>query len=141
MSHDCDTAIGSSTGSNEVMRWNETRIREEILHELRRGGQVFFVHNRVQTIHSVAKKLRELVPEARFAVAHGQMAETDLENTLVEFVQRKHHVLVCTTIIESGVDMPNVNTMLVNRADQLGLAQLYQLRGRVGRSHRRGYCS
>ena len=132
---------GRRAVQTKVMRWNETRIREEILHELRRGGQVFFVHNRVQTIHSVAKKLRELVPEARFAVAHGQMAESELENTLVEFVQRKHHVLLCTTIIESGVDMPNVNTMLVNRADQLGLAQLYQLRGRVGRSHRRGYCT
>jgi transcription-repair coupling factor (superfamily II helicase) len=132
---------GRRAVQTKVMRWSESRIREDILHELRRGGQVFFVHNRVQTIHSVAKKLRDLVPEARFAVAHGQMAEGELESVLVDFVQRKHHVLVCSTIIESGVDMPNVNTMLVNRADQLGLAQLYQLRGRVGRSHRRGYCT
>jgi transcription-repair coupling factor (superfamily II helicase) len=124
-----------------ILRWNDARIREEILHELRRGGQVFFVHNRVQTIEAVTKRLSVLVPEARFGVGHGQMDERKLEDVLVRFVKRDFHVLVCTTIIETGIDMPNVNTMLVNRADQMGLAQLYQLRGRVGRSSVRGYCS
>ncbi len=124
-----------------VAHFDEHRIREEILHELRRGGQVFFVHNRVQSILRLATRLREIVPEARIAVAHGQMSEDELERVLVGFVKQEHNVLLCTTIIESGVDMPNVNTMIVNRADRLGLAQLYQLRGRVGRATRRGYCT
>ena len=124
-----------------VARWNDTRIRDEILHELRRGGQVFFVHNRVQSIGQVLRRLSELVPEARFGVAHGQMEDHALERVLVDFVERRFHVLVCTTIIETGVDMPSVNTILVNRADQLGLAELHQLRGRVGRSSVRGYCT
>ncbi len=124
-----------------VMRWNQERLRQEILHELKRGGQVFFVHNRVQSIDAVAASLREAVPEAKFAVAHGQMEPGQLEETLLSFVRRDFHVLVCTTIIESGIDMPTVNTILVNRADQLGLAQLYQLRGRVGRGLTRGYCT
>jgi transcription-repair coupling factor (superfamily II helicase) len=124
-----------------VMRWDEVRIRQEILHELQRGGQVFFVHNRVQSIDAIATRLREAVPEASFAVAHGQMDPGRLEDTLLAFVRRDFHVLVCTTIIESGIDMPTVNTILVNRADQLGLAQLYQLRGRVGRGLTRGYCT
>jgi transcription-repair coupling factor (superfamily II helicase) len=106
------------------------------LHELRRGGQVFFVHNRVETIELIHRRLSELIPEARFLVAHGQMEPELLERTLVAFVQGEANVLICSTIVESGVDMPNVNTILVNRADQLGLAQLYQLRGRVGRSAR-----
>lgn len=124
-----------------ILRWTDARIREEILHELKRGGQVFFVHNRVQTIQAVARRLAALVPEARFGTAHGQMDEHVLEDVLVRFVNRDFHVLVCTTIIETGIDMPNVNTILVNRADQMGLAQLYQLRGRVGRSSVRGYCT
>ncbi|MCK6502774.1 transcription-repair coupling factor [Myxococcota bacterium] len=124
-----------------VARFDEERIRDEIRHELRRGGQVFFVHNRVETIERITSKLRELVPEARFTVAHGQMPEEELERALVSFVAGDSHVLVCSTIIESGVDIPNVNTMIVNRADRLGLAQLYQLRGRVGRANRRGYCT
>jgi transcription-repair coupling factor (superfamily II helicase) len=124
-----------------ILRWTDARIREEILHELKRGGQVFFVHNRVQSIQAVARRLAALVPEARFGTAHGQMDEHVLEDVLVRFVNRDFHVLVCTTIIETGIDMPNVNTILVNRADQMGLAQLYQLRGRVGRSNVRGYCS
>ncbi|NOY25659.1 MAG: transcription-repair coupling factor [Oligoflexia bacterium] len=124
-----------------IARFNGARIRDEILHEIQRGGQVFFVHNRVQTIDRLAHKLRELVPEARIVVAHGQLPEDELERVLVDFVRQQSHVLVCSTIIESGVDMPNVNTMIVNRADRLGLAQLYQLRGRVGRATRRGYCT
>jgi transcription-repair coupling factor (superfamily II helicase) len=124
-----------------VLRWDEARIREEILHELRRGGQVFFVHNRVQTIHAVCKQLEALVPEARFTVAHGQMEPAQLEEVLMSFVRQEHHVLVCSTIIESGIDMPTVNTILINRADELGLAALYQLRGRVGRGLIRGYCT
>ena len=123
---------GRRSVQTRVMRWSDARIRDEILHELRRGGQVFFIHNRVQSIERVARRLRELVPEAEFAVAHGQMEDSDLERTLVRFVRREFHVLVCTTIVESGVDIPSMNTILINRADQLGLAQLYQLRGRVG---------
>jgi len=122
-------------------RWDDHRVRDEILRELKRGGQVFFVHNRVASIEVVARAVRELVPEADVRVAHGQMDDSDLEEVLVDFVEQRFSVLVCTAIIESGVDMPNVNTILVNRADQFGLAQLYQLRGRVGRSHRRGYCA
>jgi transcription-repair coupling factor (superfamily II helicase) len=116
-------------------------IRDDILAELKRGGQVFFVHNRVQSIHSMARFIEKLVPEAKVAVGHGQMDKRQLERTLVDFIQRKTTVLVCTTIIESGVDIPNVNTMIVNRADRLGVAQLYQLRGRVGRSHVRARCT
>jgi len=103
------------------------------LRELERRGQVFFVHNRVQSIEMVADRLRRLVPEARVTVAHGQMAEDHLESVTSDFLRGKSDVLACTTIIESGLDMPNVNTMIVNRADKFGLTQLYQLRGRVGR--------
>jgi len=124
-----------------VARSNEAHIREEILHELQRGGQVFFVHNRVQGLPAVAGRIRELVPEARVATAHGQMEATALEDVLISFLKHEIHVLVCTSIIESGIDMPNVNTMIVDRADQLGLAQLYQLRGRVGRGSVRGHCT
>ena len=117
-----------------VMPYNPDEIRAAITTELKRGGQVFFVHNRVQSIQSIAKTLQELVPEARIAVAHGQMPERELETVMLEFVRHKHDILVCTMIIESGLDIPNVNTILINRADALGLAQLYQLRGRVGRA-------
>ncbi|MGH9003809.1 MAG: TRCF domain-containing protein, partial [Acidimicrobiia bacterium] len=106
---------------------------------LLREGQVFYVHNRVADIESVSARVRELVPEARVAVAHGQMDEGSLEKVMVDFWERAYDVLVCTTIIESGLDMPTVNTMVVDRADLLGLAQLYQLRGRVGRSGQRAY--
>ena len=102
---------------------------------------MFFVHNRVSSIDSVARDVAEAVPEARVAVAHGQMVAAELEEILVQFIRGEFNVLVCTAIIESGVDLPNVNTILVNRADHFGLAQLYQLRGRVGRSHQRGYCT
>ncbi|MBI4303719.1 MAG: transcription-repair coupling factor, partial [Chloroflexi bacterium] len=106
---------------------------------LERNGQVFFVHNRVRNIAWVASKLQELVPEARIAIAHGQMAETELEKVMTDFVQDRKDVLVCTSIIESGLDMPNVNTLIVNQADKFGLTQLYQLRGRVGRGANLAY--
>jgi transcription-repair coupling factor (superfamily II helicase) len=122
-----------------VMRYDEGIIREAILRELARGGQVFFVHNRVETIEMRARRLRELIPEATFAVAHGQMHEHDLERVMADFFSRKVAVLVCSAIIESGLDIPNANTIIIDRADHFGLAQLYQLRGRVGRSHERAY--
>jgi transcription-repair coupling factor (superfamily II helicase) len=114
-------------------------VRDAILRELDRGGQVFYVHNRVETIEAQADQLRRIVPSARIAVAHGQMAEGALERVMLAFAQGEHDVLVCTTIIESGLDIPNANTIVIDRADALGLAQLYQLRGRVGRSSRRAY--
>ena len=114
-------------------------VREAILRELERDGQVFFLHNRVRTIHSVAEELGKLVPEARILVGHGQMPESELEDVMVAFANREADVLVCTTIIESGLDMPNVNTIIIDRADRFGLAQLYQLRGRVGRGDHRAY--
>ncbi|MFQ5996239.1 MAG: transcription-repair coupling factor, partial [Dehalococcoidales bacterium] len=122
-----------------VAEYNELLVREAILRELERNGQVFFVHNRVQSIALVAHKLRSLVPEARIAIAHGQMPEEELERVMAEFAQGKSDVLVCTTIIESGLDMPNVNTLIVNQADKFGLTQLYQLRGRVGRGANLAY--
>jgi transcription-repair coupling factor (superfamily II helicase) len=106
---------------------------------LKRGGQVYFVHNRVETIHSIASMVQRLVPEARVAVAHGQMEESALEKVMMQFIHHEYDVLVSTTIIENGIDIPLVNTLIVNRADRFGLSQLYQLRGRVGRSHRRAY--
>jgi transcription-repair coupling factor (superfamily II helicase) len=116
-----------------VAQYDERLIRETILRELERNGQVFFVHNRVQSIDYIAGKLRELIPEAKISIAHGQMAEAELERVMADFSQGKSDILVCTTIIESGLDMPNVNTLIVNKADKFGLTQLYQLRGRVGR--------
>ena len=116
-----------------VAEYNERLVREAILRELERNGQVFFVHNRVQSINMVADKLRALVPEARIDIAHGRMPEDELEKVMAGFAQGQSDVLVCTTIIESGLDMPNVNTLMVNQADRFGLTQLYQLRGRVGR--------
>ena len=114
-------------------------VRDAILRELDRGGQAFFVHNRVETIEAQAEQLRQLLPQARIAVAHGQMAEGQLEKVMLAFASGDFDVLVCTTIIESGLDIPNANTIVIDRADALGLAQLYQLRGRVGRSSRRAY--
>ncbi|MDQ3880560.1 MAG: transcription-repair coupling factor, partial [Chloroflexota bacterium] len=114
-------------------------IRDAINRELDRGGQVFFVHNRVDTIHSAAERVRRLVPRARVVIGHGQMAEGMLERVMLDFDAGRFDVLVCTTIIESGLDIPNANTIVINRADTFGLAQLYQLRGRVGRSDRRAY--
>jgi transcription-repair coupling factor (superfamily II helicase) len=123
----------------QICRFDEGLIREAILREVRRGGQVFFLHNRVRTIDAMHEMLGRIVPEIRIMVAHGQMKERQLEDRIHGFLRREADLLLCTTIIESGIDMPNVNTILVNRADALGLAQLYQLRGRVGRSPRRAY--
>jgi len=114
-------------------------IKEAVGRELQRGGQIYFVHNRVRTIQKAAERVNRLVPQARIAIGHGQMSEDELASVMVEFESGEHDVLVCTTIIESGLDIPNVNTILVERSDRFGLAQLYQLRGRVGRSGRRAY--
>ena len=114
-------------------------IREAAVRELDRGGQLFFVHNRVQSIHRVAENIGSLVPQARIGVAHGQMAGPDLEDVMVRFINHEIDILVCTTIVESGLDIPNANTIIINRADHLGLADIYQLRGRVGRSNRQAY--
>jgi transcription-repair coupling factor (superfamily II helicase) len=122
-----------------VAAYDEHLVREVILRELERNGQIFFVHNRVQSIAIVTEQLRELVPEAVIGIGHGQMPEEELEKVMTEFGRGKIDVLVCTTIIESGLDMPNVNTMIVNRADKFGLTQLYQLRGRVGRGTNLAY--
>jgi len=122
-----------------VAEYNEHIVREAVLRELERNGQVFFVHNRVQSIAFIASRLQSTVPEARVAVAHGQMPEAELERVMADFAQGKTDVLVCTTIIESGLDMPNVNTIIINRADKFGLTQLYQLRGRVGRGAELAY--
>ncbi len=122
-----------------VGEYDETLIRKAILRELDRGGQVYFVHNRVQSIRPIAQRLERIVPEATLAIAHGQMPEAKLEQVMLDFAAGKVDVLVCTSIIQSGLDIPNVNTLIVNRANQFGLAGLYQLRGRVGRSARRAY--
>lgn len=122
-----------------VTRSEDTVIREAIVRELGRGGQVFFVHNRVMSIERMAEKLRVLVPEARVVVGHGQMREHQLEKVMMGFLEHEFDVLCCTAIVESGLDIPNANTILINRADTFGLAQLYQLRGRVGRSAARAY--
>ena len=122
-----------------LAEYNDDTIREAILREMERGGQVFFLHNRVRTIDRTAAELAELVPQARFLVGHGQMHENELEDVMVAFGNHEADVLVCTTIIESGLDMPNVNTIVIDRADRFGLSQLYQLRGRVGRGEHRAY--
>ncbi len=122
-----------------VVKFDQQVISRAIRNELARGGQVYFVHNRVESIYSIGNLLTRLVPDARIVVAHGQMSEEALERAMVDFVAHKHDVLVATTIIENGLDIPNVNTLIVNRADRYGLAQLYQLRGRVGRSDRPAY--
>ena len=122
-----------------VMETDDQVVREAILREIERGGQVYFLHNRVRTIEAVARWLRELVPEGRFVVGHGQMPEGQLEEVMTSFVAGDADALVCTTIIESGLDIPNVNTIIIHQAQRLGLAQLYQLRGRVGRSAAQAY--
>ena len=122
-----------------VGEYEEAAVVEAIRRELLREGQVFFVHNWVQNIGAVAQRIRELVPEARVVIAHGQMDEGTLEQAVLDFWEKRYDVLVCTTIIESGIDMPTVNTLVVDRADRLGLGQLHQLRGRVGRSGHRAY--
>ncbi len=122
-----------------VQEHTDASIKEAILRELLRGGQVYFLHNEVDTIERAAENIRMLVPEARVAVAHGQMRERELEQVMQQFYHKEYNVLVCSTIIETGIDVPNANTILIERADKLGLAQLHQLRGRVGRSHHQAY--
>jgi transcription-repair coupling factor (superfamily II helicase) len=122
-----------------ICEWHAATLREAVLRELRRGGQVYFVHNEIQSIEKAAADLALLVPEADLRIGHGQMRERELEQLMVDFYHRRFNVLACTTIIESGIDVPSANTILINRADRLGLAQLHQLRGRVGRSHHRAY--
>ena len=122
-----------------VQEHTSDAIKEAILRELLRGGQVYFLHNEVESIERTAESIRELVPEARVAVAHGQMRERELEQVMQQFYHKEYNVLVCSTIIETGIDVPNANTILIERADKLGLAQLHQLRGRVGRSHHQAY--
>ena len=123
----------------EIIEFDEEVITDAILREIDRNGQVFYVHNRVETIHNTALMLQKLVPQVRVAVAHGQMAEKPLEQVMLDFIEKKYDVLVSTMIVESGLDIPSVNTLIVDRADTLGLAQLYQLRGRVGRSAKRAF--
>ncbi len=122
-----------------ICKFDEEIIRTAIMRELRRGGQVFFVHNRVRTIYNMANFIRKLVPEASIGVAHGQMQGRELEKVMEQFVKREINVLVCSTIIESGLDIPSANTIIINRADRFGLAQIYQLRGRVGRADKQAY--
>lgn len=122
-----------------VIEYNIGTLVQAIVRELRRGGQVYYIHNRVETINACAAKLHELLPEARIAFAHGQMSEDEMSDIWEQLVEHEIDILVCTTIIETGVDVPNVNTLIIEDADRFGLSQLYQLRGRVGRSNRRGY--
>jgi transcription-repair coupling factor (superfamily II helicase) len=122
-----------------VNRWDQALIAEAIQRELKRGGQVYFLHNHVETIAKTASEVERIVPGAAVRVAHGQMPERELEQVMLDFYHRRFQVLVCTTIIESGIDVPSANTIIIDRADRLGLAQLHQLRGRVGRSHHRAY--
>ncbi|CAH9018191.1 transcription-repair coupling factor [Candidatus Nitrosacidococcus sp. I8] len=122
-----------------VQEWNNTQLKEAILREIRRGGQVYFLHNEVETIHKMNQKIQDLLPEAKTGIAHGQMPERELEQVMINFYHGRFNVLICTTIIETGIDIPNANTIIIHRADKFGLAQLYQLRGRVGRSHHRAY--
>ncbi len=123
----------------EIVRFDNQRIRDAVLREIGRGGQVYFVHDRVQDIEDVAARVQSLAPTIRVRTAHGQMRATDLEKVMVDFLERKFDVLVCTKIIESGLDIPNVNTIIIHRADRFGMAELYQLRGRVGRSNIQAY--
>ena len=122
-----------------VAEWNDVVIREACLREIKRGGQVYFIHNRVEDIGRIEQQLEKLVPEAKIRIGHGQMPERELEQVMLDFYHRRFNVLLCTTIVESGIDVPTANTIIINRADRFGLAQLHQLRGRVGRSHHRAY--
>ncbi len=122
-----------------VRTYDEATIKEAILREILRGGQVYYLHNEVDTIEKTARDLQELIPEARIAVGHGQMRERDLERVMSDFYHKRFNIMVCTTIIETGIDIPSANTIIIDRADKFGLAQLHQLRGRVGRSHHQAY--
>jgi transcription-repair coupling factor (superfamily II helicase) len=122
-----------------VTRWSTGQVREACLREFKRGGQVYFLHNEVDTIENMKERLQTLLPEARMVIGHGQLPERELERVMREFTQQKHNLLLCSTIIETGIDNPHANTIVINRADKFGLAQLHQLRGRVGRSHHQAY--
>ena len=122
-----------------VAKWSNGQVREACLREFKRGGQVYFLHNEVDTIENMKERLQTLLPEARIVVGHGQLPERELERVMREFTQQKHNLLLCSTIIETGIDNPHANTIVINRADKFGLAQLHQLRGRVGRSHHQAY--
>ena len=122
-----------------VSKWSDGLIREACLREFKRGGQVYFLHNEVDTIENMRTRIQKLLPEARIVVGHGQLPERELERVMREFTQQKHNLLLCSTIIETGIDNPHANTIVINRADKFGLAQLHQLRGRVGRSHHQAY--
>lgn len=122
-----------------VSEWNDVVIREACLREIKRGGQVYFIHNRVADIGRIKQQLQKLIPEADIRIGHGQMRERELEQVMLDFYHRRFNILLCTTIVESGLDIPTANTIIINRADRFGLAQLHQLRGRVGRSHHRAY--
>ncbi len=122
-----------------VSEWNDAIIREACLREIKRGGQIYFIHNKVSDIDKIKLKLQDLVPEASIKIGHGQMRERDLEQVTLDFYHRRFNLLLCTTIVESGIDIPTANTIIINRSDRFGLAQLHQLRGRVGRSHHRAY--
>jgi transcription-repair coupling factor (superfamily II helicase) len=119
--------------------YSEGIIREAATREFKRGGQVYFLHNEVDTIHSMREKLERILPDARIAVAHGQLRERELEHVMRDFYNQRYSLLLCTTIIETGIDVPTANTIVISRADKFGLAQLHQLRGRVGRSHHQAY--
>ena len=122
-----------------ITEWQDSMLREACQRELKRGGQVYFVHNRVEDIERQTARLKKIVPEAKIRVAHGQMRESELEQIMLDFYHRRFHILACTAIIESGIDIPSANTIIINRADRFGLAQLHQLRGRVGRSHHKAF--
>ncbi|MEO0293669.1 MAG: transcription-repair coupling factor [candidate division WOR-3 bacterium] len=132
--------LGRKKIITEVIYWDENKIRDAILREIERGGQVFFVHNRVESIENVRKKLEGIVPEVKIVVGHGQMEAEVLEKRMIDFLERKYDLLLSTAIIESGLDLPNVNTIIIDKAESFGLADLHQLRGRVGRSFRQGFC-
>ena len=122
-----------------ISEWNDVQIQEACLREIKRGGQVYLLHNDVKSIEKVCKQIEALIPEAKVEYAHGQMRERELEQVMLDFYHQRFNILVATTIIESGIDVPSANTIIINRADKLGLAQLHQIRGRVGRSHHRAY--
>jgi transcription-repair coupling factor (superfamily II helicase) len=123
-----------------ITKWDEETIRKSVTSEISRGGQVYFIHNRIQSIYGLADELRQILPEARLKIGHGQMEEEELEKTMIQFFNHEIDILVCTTIVESGMDVPRANTMFIDQAHMMGLSQLYQLRGRVGRSKQRAYC-
>jgi len=122
-----------------VREWDDALLKEALIREIRRGGQVYFLHNEVNTIEKMQARIQDLVPEARIAIGHGQMRERELETVMRDFYHQRFNVLLCTTIVESGIDVPTANTIIINKADRFGLAQLHQLRGRVGRSHHQAY--